>query len=176
MKIDDENVVQQLKLKNEQALRFIIKQYGGLISSIMQRHLYNGQQDKEECLDDVLLAVWDNIDDYNSAKSSFKNWIAVITKYKAINYQRKHIKQLENQALLEPSTLETEQRVLEHDVESLLMHLNKEDQILFKKYYLEDLDIKMLEEDLNATKSQIYNRLSRGRKKLRTLKNKFSET
>lgn len=176
MKIDDENVVQQLKLKNEQALRFIIKQYGGLISSIMQRHLYNGQQDKEECLDDVLLAVWNNIDDYDSSKSSFKNWIAVITKYKAINYQRKHIKQLENQTLLEPSTLETEQRILEHDVESLLMHLNKEDRILFKKYYLEDLDIKMLEEDLNATKSQIYNRLSRGRKKLRKLKNKFSET
>lgn len=176
MKIDEENVVQQLKLRNEQALRFIIKQYGGLISSIMQRHLYNGQQDKEECLDDVLLAVWDNIDDYDSSKSSFKNWIAVITKYKAINYQRKHIKQLENQALLEPSTLKTEQRILEHDVESLLMHLNKEDRILFKKYYLEDLDIKMLEEDLNATKSQIYNRLSRGRKKLRKLKNKFSET
>lgn len=175
MKIDEENVVQQLKLRNEQALRFIIKQYGGLIASIMQRHLYNGQQDKEECLDDVLLAVWDNICDYDSSKSSFKNWIAAITKYKAINYQRKHIRQLEKQVSLEPSTLETEQQVLEHDIESLLMHLNPEDKLLFTKYYLEGQDMKSLEEDLNATKSQLYNRLSRGRKKLRTMKNKFSE-
>ncbi|OHX51616.1 sigma-70 family RNA polymerase sigma factor [Planococcus faecalis] len=126
-------------------------------------------------MDDVLLAVWNNVDDYDSTKSSFKNWIAAITKYKAINYQRKHIKQLEKQVLLEPNTLETEQLVLEHDIESLLMQLNKEDRILFTRYYLEDQDMKSLEEDLNIPKSQIYNRLSRGRKKLRTLKDKFSE-
>ncbi|WP_256204406.1 DNA replication protein [Planococcus faecalis] len=47
MKIDEENVIQQLKARNEQALRFIIKQYGGLITSIMQRHLYNGSRTKK---------------------------------------------------------------------------------------------------------------------------------
>ncbi|WP_232697467.1 hypothetical protein [Brevibacillus daliensis] len=30
MKIDEQNVVQQVKLKNEQALVYIIEQYGGL--------------------------------------------------------------------------------------------------------------------------------------------------
>jgi RNA polymerase sigma-70 factor, ECF subfamily len=39
MKITEENVANQLRKRNEKVLYFIIDQYGGLIKSIMQKHL-----------------------------------------------------------------------------------------------------------------------------------------
>jgi len=35
-----------------------------------------------------LLAIWDNIDSFDEDKNSFKNWVAAISKYKSIDYQR----------------------------------------------------------------------------------------
>ncbi|MGF7186815.1 DNA-directed RNA polymerase specialized sigma24 family protein [Desulfitispora alkaliphila] len=71
---------------------YVIDNYGGLIKSIVGKHLYNLQHLHEECLDDVLLAVWDNIDSFYPEKNSFKNWVAAIAKYKSIDYKRKYLK------------------------------------------------------------------------------------
>lgn len=58
MKITEENVVIQIRKRNEKALYFIIDQYGGLIKSIVQKHLASFQDVQEECMDYVLLAIW----------------------------------------------------------------------------------------------------------------------
>lgn len=39
MKITEENVIKQLRKRNEKALYFVIDQYGGLIKSIIRKHL-----------------------------------------------------------------------------------------------------------------------------------------
>lgn len=44
-------------------------------------------------MNDVLLAIWDHIDSFQPEKNSFKNWIAAIEKYKAIDYLRKYQKE-----------------------------------------------------------------------------------
>ena len=91
MIITEHNVVQHLRRKNEKAITFIIHVYGGLISSIIKRHLNYQQQDYEECLDDVLLSVWNHIECFDASKNSFKQWIAAIAKYKAIDYRRRQM-------------------------------------------------------------------------------------
>ncbi|KAJ53721.1 RNA polymerase sigma-70 factor [Clostridium tetanomorphum DSM 665] len=44
MKINEENFIRYLKKKNEKALDYIIDVYGGLIKSIVKKHLYNLEQ------------------------------------------------------------------------------------------------------------------------------------
>ncbi len=92
MKITEENVVNQLRKRNEKALDFIIDQYSGLIKSIIQKHLASFEDVQEECMDDVLLVIWNHIEEYDEEKNTLKNWIAAITKYKSIDYARKYAK------------------------------------------------------------------------------------
>lgn len=92
MKINEENFVLHIKLKDEEALRYAIERYGGLVKSVVRKHLYPDAQMMffEECVSDVFLGVWSNIDSYDAEKNTIKNWIAAIARFKAIDYGRKY--------------------------------------------------------------------------------------
>lgn len=177
MKITENNVVQHIQNKNEKAISFIINQYGGLLTAIIKRHLNDHQQDYEECLDDVLLAVWNNIHYYNPEKNSFKQWLAAIAKYKAIDYQRKQIT-IQNQQFsvseLDESMLKADQP-LESGVDELLAQLSASERKIFEKYYLEGTPSSEIAKEFNAKESWVYNKLSRGRKKLKNFLIKNNE-
>jgi hypothetical protein len=51
--VSKENVVEQLKLKNEEGISFVLQTYGGLLNAIIRRYLHGNQQDIEECLADL---------------------------------------------------------------------------------------------------------------------------
>lgn len=93
MKINEENYMDQLQKHNERALLYVIDKYGGLLKAVISKSLFRMQSYQEECMNDVLLAIWDHIDSFQPEKNSFKNWIAAIAKYKAIDYLRKYQKE-----------------------------------------------------------------------------------
>ena len=181
MKITEDNVVEQLSLKNEKALYYIVDQYGGIIKSVIKKYLGNLEIIQDECFDDVLLLIWKNIASYDKSKNSLKNWIAAITKYKAIDYQRQYKKfllqhELEDHMLIN-NLVETEsiENTLSSRTEQLLSSLKKEDQLLFLQYYGEQKSMEEIAKEHGVHKSVLYNRLSRGRKKLRAaFRNRFN--
>ena len=183
MKITHENLVQELKRKNEDALQFVIDQYGGLIKSIVTHHLYRFSHVHDECIDDILLAVWDHIDSFNEKTNSLKNWLAAISKYKAIDYKRRYIKLAEKQRPgdyeLETNQADERQQVMKTELsletEALLEQLTPEDRQLFIDYYIDGKDTTSLANELSVNKSVIHNRLSRGRRKLKGLKRIFGD-
>lgn len=73
MKITEKNVVQELRKRSEKALYFVIDQYGGLIKSIVRKHLSFLENVQEECMDDILLAIWNHIEKFDEEKNTFKN-------------------------------------------------------------------------------------------------------
>ena len=50
---------------------------------------------QDECINDVLLAIWNNINSFDEERSTFKNWIMGIARFKSIDYKRKYLKHLE---------------------------------------------------------------------------------
>ncbi|WP_308355153.1 sigma-70 family RNA polymerase sigma factor [Priestia aryabhattai] len=156
--------------KKEKGLELLIDQYGGLITAIVRKHLGTLKSYEEECVNDVLLAVWHHIDRFDSEKNTFKNWVAAIAKYKAIDYQRKYIK-TQHESLSEAGVGETSEvhNIQTNDVEELLGHLSEGDRELFKAYYLQEVELKQIAEKQQTTISNLYNRLSRGRKKLKAI-------
>ncbi|MCJ7985261.1 sigma-70 family RNA polymerase sigma factor [Priestia sp. OVL9] len=156
--------------KKEKGLELLIDQYGGLITAIVRKHLGTLKSYEEECVNDVLLAVWHHIDRFDSEKNTFKNWVAAIAKYKAIDYQRKYIK-TQHESLSEAGVGETSEvhNIQTDDVEELLGHLSEGDRELFKAYYLQEVELKQIAEKQQTTISNLYNRLSRGRKKLKAI-------
>ncbi|MCF8886972.1 sigma-70 family RNA polymerase sigma factor [Priestia megaterium] len=110
------------------------------------------------------------MDRFDPEKNTFKNWVAAVAKYKAIDYQRKYIK-TQHESLSEAGVGETSEvhNIQTNDVEELLGHLSEGDRELFKAYYLQEVELKQIAETQQTTISNLYNRLSRGRKKLKAI-------
>ncbi len=175
----EEDFLIELRSKNERALEYVVDTYGWVIQSVVKKQLNNLTNYIEECVNDVLLEIWNNASAYNPAKSSFKNWIAVIAKFKAIDYQRKYLKDLERQTTDDAlETLADNRQVVDTDlmqhemrveIEKMLVHLNDADRHLFLEAYEEEKRVKDIAYETGMKESVIYNRLSRSKSKLKTL-------
>ncbi|MDO4555585.1 MAG: sigma factor, partial [Lachnospiraceae bacterium] len=91
MKITKDNFVAQISCGNEKALHFVIEEYGWLIQAVVRRNLASLPNYEEECINDVLLAVWQHIDSFHPEQGEFSNWVAGVARYKAIDYKRKYL-------------------------------------------------------------------------------------
>ncbi|KPU43512.1 ECF RNA polymerase sigma factor RpoE [Oxobacter pfennigii] len=174
MKITEDNFIVQMKKRNEKALEYVIDNYAWILKTVIKKHLFYLPDLYEECINDCLLAIWNNIYLYVPERNSFKNWIGGIAKYKSIDYLRKHLRDLENENIddvtisVEDNSLKSVlTRELEEETEKVLNSLSQETREIFKQLYFEGKDIDELAEATGFSKSVLYNRISRGKKKIR---------
>lgn len=94
MIITENNFVQQLIDRNSKSLDYMVDNYSNLIYKIVFSVLSscNDHQCMEECVNDIFLSIWNNIESFNNTKGSFKSWIIAVSKYKSIDYKRKLMK------------------------------------------------------------------------------------
>ena len=176
MKIQEENFIIQLINKNERALDYVIDSYGWIIKYTVKKQLYNLQSVQGECINDILLGIWNNIGSFDKSKNEFKNWVAGIAKFKCIDYKRKYLKTLgyENIDNLELGTPDTThediiKNELEDDINDMLNCLKEKDKSLFYKLYVEEKEMDDISKKTGIKRDVIYNRLSRGKKKIKSM-------
>lgn len=172
LSVTEENVVQQIKLKNEESITFLVDTYGGLVNAIIRKYLAGNQQDIEECFSDVLVAVWYHIESFSSEKNEFKQWIAAIAKYRSIDYVRKSEKARKHRAAFEFNENKLGRKDIREsvpDIAGLLKELNDTERAVLKSYYVEGISSKEIANQFNTKESWVHNKLSRGRKRLRTI-------
>lgn len=173
MEITKNNFLKELKIKNEKALEFVIDNYSYILVGIINKNLFYLPDRKEECLNDCLLAIWENIDSYDEKQAKFTSWIGGIAKYKSLNYIRKYNKDLENIEIDENISQEDTnldiliKKEFNKQILDLLSHLSEEDKKIFIEVYFKDKTAKEISQELDLKEEVIYNRLSRGRKKLK---------
>lgn len=174
MIITKRNFIKHIKNKNEKAMYYLIDNYGWLLKTVVYRNLASLPNLQEECINDCLMGIWENIDKYQPDKSSFENWIAAIAKYKCIDYKRKYLKELYQVDVDEVSLADdssTEEAILKKEVskevDELLNTLSKEDKKIFIKFYFEDKTALEIAEEVDLKEATIHQRLSRGRKKIK---------
>lgn len=176
MRINEENFLSKLRKKDEKALEYLIDVYGNLVNGIVRKVLYSLRNEGiiEECISDVFLGVWENIDRFKGDKESFKSWIGAISKYKALDYYRKY-KNKHIETLIIDNEIASEV-IIEDDfiqdaeikiVVELINELNEPDRSIFIMKFLFGYSSKKISNILNLTISSIDTKVSRGRKKLR---------
>lgn len=168
--MQDELIIKYIKKRKEIGIELLIDNYRGIITSVVRKHLGVLINYEEECIDDVFLSIWDNIKSFNSKKNNFKNWICAISKYKAIDYKRKYLSKVETVDIddeiyyIDKELLKSE---MEEEINNILRHLNESDRQLFINHYLNGDSLEELAIKNNTKISNLYNRLSRGRKRIR---------
>ncbi|KMT20806.1 sigma-70 family RNA polymerase sigma factor [Clostridium cylindrosporum] len=181
MNIDSNNFINELKRKNEKALNYLYEKYLGLAYKIAFDNLRDigTKEDVEECVSDIFVGVWNNIDKYSEEITSFKTWFSAVSRYKAIDYKRKLKSkdvnvELDENELVEELTIE-DKIVIAEDVDSLrkiIDSMGDVDRQIFIKRYILNEKIEDISKALGIARSVIDNRLSRGR---REIKNKWLE-
>jgi len=122
------------------------------------------------------MGIWTNIDKFDGNKSTFKNWVAGIAKYKSLNYVRKYLRDLEHANIDELEIVEkdqTHQKLIENELDEeltkMLGCLKEEDQDLFIRLYVKEQEMDYVSQEIGVKKDVIYNRVSRGKKRIRDL-------
>lgn len=176
MRITEKNFITRLRRKDEKALNYIVEQYGGLMYAIVRKQLIHLPDMHEECINDVLLAIWQHIDRYDESRSSFSSWLAAVCRYKAIDCRRRWLHKMQEQPLEDVIWMEDarsrvellEQEVFE-ETEQILSCLKEDDRSLFRQIFLEGVPVEEAAQQFGISRSNVYNRVSRGKKQIRKL-------
>ncbi|NLI93015.1 MAG: sigma-70 family RNA polymerase sigma factor [Peptococcaceae bacterium] len=176
MEINGTNYVAQMKKKNRRALEFAMDTYSNLVYSVVRSVLKAGfcEPYVEECINDVFLSVWNNMESFDQTKGDFKCWIAAIAKYRAIDYQRKLSRQnsvefFDDNELYDELTTENIVVSKENRKELLMAirDMNDQDREIFIRRYFLSEGIENIARTFSVDRNVVDQRLSRGRKFLK---------
>lgn len=168
-----ENTVERLLLeKNEQGMDALLLHYGPLMRYIIAPILQN-PQDREDCLSEVSMRVWEKIGQFDGEKGSFHAWLTAITRNTALNHARRASgSSAEELSESTPSPeLSPEETLLKKErqeaLKTALNRLSYKDRLLFfRKYYYRQSTAQIAAE-LGMTERAVEGKLYRVKKQLR---------
>jgi len=86
----DEDLAQRLHERNPEALETLISRYSREVFYFIRLVLDNVgvAQDAEECLNDLFVAVWQEIDSFDASRGALRTWLTMRAKYIALDRRR----------------------------------------------------------------------------------------
>lgn len=175
MNIDENNFIRELKYRNPDALDYFIDSYGAIVNGIATKILYSLGNSGiiEECMSDIFMLVWTNINKYDEDKGNFKGWLGAVAKFKAIDYYRKYSKGMQVEVIEETLTngRSAEDEFISEFENSRLVeimeNLEEPDRTIFVMKFLLGEKVKKISEAVNLSVNSVNTRISRGREKIR---------
>ena len=173
--VDKSDIPFLLERRDEDGINLLIQYYGPLMRYIISP-IVADDGDKEACMMESVMKMWDKISLYDPDRGRFATWVTVITRNTALNYVRRKAplaisdEDLENvvdEALTpEEELIKREQsRALNKALKALPKHTRE---LLYRKYYYRQSTLQIATE-MGMTERAVEGKLYRARKKLEIL-------
>lgn len=171
--MDEREIVKMLRQRDEAGMEALVRHSGPLLRYMIAPILPD-LRDREECLSEITMRIWDRIDQFDPQKGSWNGWLTAVARNTALNHRRKGLRHGETETISEdmPSPEPTpEESVLRRErreeVRRALDRLTAEDRLLFyrKYYYLQSTA--QIASELGMTERAVEGRLYRLKKRLR---------
>ncbi|HDR8065439.1 TPA: sigma-70 family RNA polymerase sigma factor, partial [Bacillus cereus] len=166
----EEDLIIAMKKHDQDALKEVIDQYGKLILYIIHKSLSTPieKQYVDDCYNDVFTVIWFNIDQFDTEKGNLKSWMIGISKLKALEYKKKVYKEntIDKDVEIDTGVHDRYEIEQEEEIMEIVQDLNKKDRYIYLKRYIDGYSIDDIAKELKVTADYIYNRISRGKKKL----------
>lgn len=168
-------MIAQLLQQDERGMEALLLHYGPLMRYIIAPIVPNAL-DREECLSEASLRVWNKIAQFDAARGSWNAWLTAVTRSTALNFQRSAARHGDTRTLPEdaPSPEASPEEALIQAERSAALHdalgrLSPGDQALFyrKYYYLQSTA--QIASELGMTARAVEGRLYRLKKQLRRM-------
>lgn len=172
--MDDKELVALLKQRDPRGLDALAQQYGPLLRYVIAPILED-RREREECLSDLHLLVWEKIGGYDRTKGSLSAWLSALARNTARNRRRDETRGDHSVQELDPSMVDPklgpEEVLLRKErarrLQQAAERLGDIDRSLFyRKYYYLQSTAQMAAE-LGLTERAVEGRLHRLRKRLR---------
>lgn len=166
----DEEIIERIKKKDYAGLEELLAVYGDSMlrtihSVLSQPHEVSERQD---VANEVFYEVWQKIAAYQPDRSRLITWLLLISRSRAIDHKRKLNKRsLEEKPVDEQELAIEESPLTKETFLGFIEDLEALDQRIFLLYYFYQESPETIAEQTDLNVSAIYNRLSRGRKRLK---------
>jgi RNA polymerase sigma-70 factor (ECF subfamily) len=156
---------------DEDALAGLIGKYGAYVSAVVRGIVGGGDEDIEEVVSDVFLALWHNAERPDPTK--LKAYLGGIARNMAKNKLRKRTGDLpleEDCVIFAVNGLEESviARSEQQAVKSAVLSMSEPDREIFLRHYYGLQTVESIAVEMRMGESAVKQRLARGREKLRT--------
>ena len=169
----EKEIIGLIKCRDEKGMDELLRHYSPLINYIISPILTNSS-DREECLSEISMKVWNKIDQYDSSKGSFNGWLTAIARNTALNRARQIKNDLSTEEICHETVstapgpeelllLREQKKALENALAKLS---RKERELFYRKYYYMQSSAQIARE-LTTTERAVEGKLYRIKKKLR---------
>jgi RNA polymerase sigma-70 factor (ECF subfamily) len=172
--ITSHNVIGQLQRRSPEALAYLIERYTAAVAATVAGILgdVGAKEDIEECVSDVFVEAWTGANHYDPARGTVRTWLTLLAKYRALDRRRhlwRHIRPPEQDLSGEADPVVAQ--VLSDECQQALVtaieQLGPGVRDVMVCRYIFDMPIDDIARMLHLSRSQVDNRLSRGRQRLR---------
>ncbi len=171
--MEDARLIQALRTRQDGAMERFQTAYGPLIRYVIAPIL-DDERDREECLSDVLLRVWDSIGTFDPGRAALTTWLTHLTRNAALNRRRANERRREGGGLDEamPDTGDgPEQSLLKAETARAMWaaveRLGRRDRELFLRKYYYYQSTGQIAAESGLTVRAVEGKLYRIRKRLR---------
>lgn len=165
-------IIGLLTVHDEVGMNEFMLHYSPLMKYIIAPIVKN-EHDREECLSEVAMRVWDKIGQYDLGRGSFTAWLTVLVRNTALNFNRAHQDNYGEQLTddLPSSEPSGEDALLRKELRDALAdalgRLNTRDRILFYRKYYYMQSTAQIAAEVGMTERAVEGRLYRIKKQLR---------
>lgn len=179
--LKDEKILRLLKKDPSAGMDLLIETYGSLAGYIVRHKLSSlcGEEDVEECVADVFVDFYKQIDRVDLKKGSIKTYISTIARRRAVDYFHDAIKNVTRITELDEVAYHSipdeapspESSVVMNEEHSFLLKevqkLGEPDsEILFRRYYL-DQSLNEIADAIGMKRPAVSKRIARALEKLK---------
>ena len=166
-------LINKLMGRSDGSLEQLRLHYGPLIRYVISPILHD-ERDREEVFNDILIKVWDRIDQYDPQSGSWTNWLSTIARNAAIDRTRKNPPVSAELAETIPApNSNPEQELLrkerQRELYAALNSLDTSDKALFYRKYYYRQSTAQIATECGTTERAIEGRLYRIKRKLRRI-------
>lgn len=168
----DEQIIEAVKDGKRDGQRLMVSRYGQMVFAMIVRQV-TATMDAEELTQDTFMRAFNNIDRYDSRRSSLGTWLCRIAYHLTLDFlKRRHpnIISMDDTTDISEEQLDTElssgneKRI--QQLEQMMEELLPDEQMLLTLYYYEDRSLDECSFIMDTTSHALANRLYRIRKKL----------
>lgn len=165
------DLINDLLRRSDGALDQLKLHYGPLIRYVITPILPDGR-DREEVFNDILVRVWDRVDQFDADHGSWTNWLSAIARNAAIDRARRNPPAAAELTEMIPApNSDPEQELLKKErqrsLHIALNSLESSDKALFYRKYYYRQSTAQIAAEYGTTERAIEGRLYRIKKKLR---------
>ena len=172
--LQDKELIELIRNRDPRGAELFQRNYSPLIRYVINP-VIKDESDREECLSDVCMRVWNRIESFDPGKGSWTTWITAIARNAALSRTRRMSMESEELAVDIPdNSQDPESAVLRSErlqaLNEALSRLRKKDRIgyilFYRKYYYLQSTAQIAAE-LGMTVKAVESRLYRVKRQLR---------